>query len=78
MKIENTNDSFGDAGPFEAESIDTLVDEMIPTLRRWAEEKFVRSDDASIDGGITREQWLDQETERLAREFRSGLEVVEE
>ena len=34
----NSNDRFGDPGPFEANSRDELADEMMPTFREWAEE----------------------------------------
>lgn len=82
MKIENTNPSFGDAGPFEAESIDALVAEYRrETLPDWAAEAWVRSGDddskhPALDGE-TREQYIERIADELADEFRAGLEIVD-
>ena len=37
-KFYNNNPDFGTSGPFEAESKEALLDEMMPTIRQWAEE----------------------------------------
>ena len=49
MKIYNNNENFGYCGPFEAESIDALVAEMMPTLRDWADEKSVSVESLEVE-----------------------------
>lgn len=84
MKIENTNERFGNAGPFEAESIDALVaDYRQPgnSLCTWAAEAWM-SDSSGETGkhpalpGETREQYIERIADELAEEFRDGLEIV--
>ncbi len=43
MKYYNTNEGFGEKGPFEAENREKLADEMMPIIRQWAEEEFYYS-----------------------------------
>lgn len=40
MKLYNTNEKYGDWGPFDAESKEALADEMGDLLRKWAAEKL--------------------------------------
>lgn len=45
MKIINTNELFGDRGPFDADSFEALADEMMPTITDWAQEELSKFDD---------------------------------
>lgn len=77
----NTDERFGCEGPFEAESAEALADEMMPSLRIWAEgeEARWRSVDSFEEGcdptpgSWTSEQWIDN----VRAEFVSALEEVE-
>ena len=44
-KFYNNNPDFGTSGPFEAESEEALLDEMMPIIRQWAEE----DDDETVE-----------------------------
>ncbi len=44
----NTNDYFGDYGPWEAESKFELVVEMRPTLKEWARQAQWRGDNRDL------------------------------
>lgn len=69
MMIRNTNESFGDAGPFEAESVDAMVAEATGSFLRSSARDAASQPDAT--------ETEDQALARLQREFRSGLEIVE-
>lgn len=78
MKIYNTNDAFGHAGPFEAESFEALADEMMPTIKTWAEEKLDRFDDAVAHGEADADDrpQLSDIIDRIRDEFIDGLEEM--
>lgn len=51
-KFKNIDQSFGEAGPFEAESREQLADEMMPTFELWAKEAEVRGETGDADALI--------------------------
>ena len=76
MKIQNNNESFGYAGPFEAESFDSLADEMMPTFKIWANEDIDKFRDAAFHGEAdpADEPGLDELIHEMRDEFIDGLE----
>lgn len=72
MKYANTDERFGYAGPFEAESKEILADEMMPTLQVWADE-------ANRDVADLREEFinalkeLDETNERVIFDNGGGV-----
>lgn len=72
-KFKNTCDSFGEPGPFEAESKEALADEMAPTLKTWVNEAEA-SWSQEYNTPFDREGWL--HNTRLA--FIRALEEVAE
>lgn len=67
----NTKEEFGMCGPFEAPSKESLADEMEPTFREWAEEKFQRDDEATLEFKV---EYIAASMEQMRREFIAGLE----
>jgi hypothetical protein len=69
-KYYNTNERYGEAGPFEAQSRERLADEMTDTFRKWAREFAIgsRIEDPTAD--------VDEMAEmlRMRSEFIEGLE----
>jgi len=76
ITVRNTDNTFGAAGPFEAESIDALVTEMQPTFRRWAVEAWDAM--APEDRDEDRDSWLAEKIQETECNFRLSLEVVTE
>ena len=68
----NTDERYGDATPFEAESIEAAVLEMEPTFRTWAVEKYNLDENADT----TREQYIETALATMRREYADALEVV--
>jgi len=66
MKFYNTNDKFGDPGPFEADSKEQLADEMLPTFTDWAIDTINNGDIRDINNIIC----------EIREEFIKGLERV--
>lgn len=68
MKIRNTNPCFGECGPngkpFEAESIEALMDFLSPRLLTWA--RLYHRDGEGIPQAFA----------RVCAEYRAGLEIV--
>ena len=64
----NNNDRFGDSGPFEAESAESLADGMMDTFKIWANEHFLKG---KIEFGD-----IDAEIASMRDEFIKGLEEV--
>ena len=60
-KYYNTKEQFGWPGPFEANSKESLADEMLKTFNEWAED----SEDP------------ESEIEQMRKSFIDGLEEVE-
>lgn len=71
MKLyRNTNDAYGEPGPFEAKSKRDLALELVDTFEKWAIEELIRHD-----------QDLDEDTiahmvDNMCKEFISELEEV--
>lgn len=76
MQIRNTNPGFGDAGPFEAESIDAFVEATRPTFREWAEEAWNAM--APEDRDEDHDTWIAEKMQEQAANFAMGLEIVED
>lgn len=73
MKIKNTNPAFGDPGPFEVNSIDDLVSEMVPLFQRWALED-VPFDVMTLEIGP--KEYVNAKVAETIEEFKAGLEVI--
>lgn len=69
INVINNNESFGERGPFQVESIDAMVTEAVATFIGSA----ARDIGADPDSNETQEQAL----ERLTNEFRAGLGIVD-
>ena len=54
IKFYNSNDSFGDGGPFEAESKEDLAERMESTFREWADAEYYE------ENGYTLEEWIEE------------------
>ena len=80
MRIYNTNEKYGFAGPFEAESFDTLADGMMPTLREWAQDEIDRYRDQVYHGEADpgNEPDINSTIDILREEFIAGLEEAPE
>jgi len=74
MWYRNTNERYGFAGPFEAESEEALADEMRPSLESWADELIERSGSLDDSDGPSRESII----ANMRQEFIDALEAVEE
>ncbi len=77
MKLyKNTNDRFGDEGPFGAESAEALAGSpgMIEMFRRWAEEAWASTD---RDDDVSREDYVQALVTEMTTEFAASLEEVE-
>lgn len=68
-KFYNTNEKYGEAGPFEAESKSELAAGMISTFMEWANDKAVAENMSKSD-----ELELIAE---MAAEFEAGLTEIE-
>jgi hypothetical protein len=82
MSVRNTNEAFGESGPFETESINALVEEYRrETLPSWAADAWMTADDDDSKrpalAGESREQYIERVVDELAGEFEDGLEIVE-
>ena len=60
-KFKNTDNSFGEAGPFEAESKEELAEGMMSIFRTWAMEAVARDETNDVDAAIeeTRINFID-------------------
>ena len=66
----NSNDAFGEPGPFEAESAEALADEMEETFKDWARSEW-ENDFATTEG---KHQFVPRRVQEMRREFIAGLE----
>lgn len=48
MYILNGNNAFGDAGPYNVDSIDALIDDMMPNITEWAGELAMDAYDTKV------------------------------
>lgn len=62
----NHNESYGDCGPFEAESAEALADEMEPSFELWAQENKLQF------------ETVEQAKQFYRFEFLQGLEELED
>jgi hypothetical protein len=75
INVINTNEKFGERGPFEVESIDALVAEYArETIPGWAHEKWMAAEDVTE----SKEAFIARVSEEMEEEFRGGLEIVED
>jgi hypothetical protein len=74
INVINTNDRYGERGPFAVESIDALTAEMAPTFRRWAVEAWDAM--APEDRDEDRDVWIGEQIDASSAEFALGLEIV--
>jgi hypothetical protein len=74
ITVRNTDNRFGDAGPFEVESIDAFVAEMQPTFRTWAVQAWDAM--APEDRDEDREIWISEQVTASSADFAVALEVV--
>ena len=66
---KNTNEKFGESGPFEAESRETLADDMVLLFRSWTSECETDADDfTDADLALI--------MDGMRTEFIAGLELV--
>lgn len=70
MRFYNTDERYGEAGPFEAKSKDELVIGMMPTFKVWAEESWDRDGEGDYD------QYISGAIESMVVEFDAALEEV--
>lgn len=74
MKVfRNTNDAFGEPGPWEAPSKESLADEMSGTLYEWANDKAHREDAPLMHGEISSVEHFYRE---MRAQFIAALEEV--
>jgi hypothetical protein len=72
IKFYNTNDLYGDAGPFDAESKNAVVDEFFcDLLKQWADEVWISSNVDEIEE--TEEEWKAEYMNQMRDELVSGL-----
>lgn len=76
ITVRNTDNTFGEGGPFEVESIDAFVAEMAPTFRTWAVQAWDAM--APEDRDEDRDSWLAEKISETECNFRLALEVVTE
>lgn len=72
IKFYNTNDLYGDSGPFEAESKDAVADELFGELfRQWADDVWASSNIDEADE--TEAEWKSGYMAQMREELISGL-----
>lgn len=78
MKIKNNNERYGWSGPFEAESFESLADEMAPIFKTWADEEIDKHRDRVFHGEADPddEPSLDELIHEMREEFIDGLEEI--
>ena len=80
MKFYNTDERYGEAGPFEAKSKEELVIGMLPTFKVWAEEawnkKVWAEEEWEKDGEGDYDQYISGAIELMVTEFDAALEEV--
>jgi hypothetical protein len=75
IKVYNTNPQFGEPGPYDVASIDALVEDMMPTFKRWAEEKFDATAPEDRDGD--RAAWIEEQISETVADFYIALYLEE-
>lgn len=76
MKIYNNNSAFGDGGPFEAESFESLADEMADMFYNDAVEEFAMELYENAEDCFDQDAWLETRVAELRAEFIAGLTEV--
>ena len=74
MRYYNTNEKYGEPGPFEAESKEALADEMMDTFKRWSFEKILKDDLPCL---VSFEDAEFKYIHEMRTEFIAGLEECE-
>ncbi|MEN6507125.1 MAG: hypothetical protein ABFD92_21520 [Planctomycetaceae bacterium] len=79
MLYRNNNDAYGAAGPFEAESLNAVVENMMPAFREWAGDEWQMHAemcrDTDTDPG-DEDKFRDAAIDRMRAECLAGLEVI--
>lgn len=79
ITYRNNDERYGDAGPFEAESLDAVIDGMLPAFQAWADDEWNRHVDAAeetdSDPGDC-DQFRAAAIERMRDECLEGLEII--
>ena len=82
MKFYNTDERYGEAGPFEAENRETLIAGMMPTFSEWAKEAWDKEawdkEAWDIDGEGNYEEYITRAIDIMASEFYEALEEIKE
>lgn len=68
----NMNSVFGATGPFEAASKEALAEQMHPTFRLWAEDRWEEDSEAAADPE-GKAAYIRQAIEQMRGEFLAGL-----
>jgi hypothetical protein len=69
MLVRNNNECYGDEGPFEVESFESLANEMRPNFEAWVDEEMSDPDFECEDREATRALMLAS----LREDFIAGL-----
>jgi hypothetical protein len=77
MKFYNTDERYGEAGPFDAENREALIAGMMPTFKVWAEEAW-NKEEWDIDGEGDYDQYISEAIELMVTEFDAALEEIKE
>ena len=74
----NTDERYGLAGPFTAESKQKLIDGMMPTFREWAMDAFQKTEDGfnGVESALTKEGFLAEAIAEMQDEFEAALEEI--
>ena len=74
-KFYNTNERYGDSGPFEAESKDALADEMSDKFVEWATDEYTMlAWTGNIGDDVEMDDFIRERTSEMRTEFITGLE----
>ena len=66
----NTDERYGFAGPFTAESKQKLIDGMMPTFHEWAMDAFQKTEDQP------EEEFLAEAIAEMQDEFEAALKEI--
>jgi hypothetical protein len=81
MLVKNTNPRFGEAGPFEIDSINDLVVDMQPILSQYAHNAWHGLTCHDVERDIPegrKAAWIANQVTALELDLISSLEVLEE
>ena len=74
----NTDEKYGERGPFEADSKDELIEAMMPTIEKWADELWDRHCIACMDADEpygSEAKFFDHAITELTEGYRSALQL---